>query len=331
MALSLGFVGMFDFPTFAGRVAFYALGLIPMQIVVAVTWGANPPFASGLAQPLKGIVLILVTVAASAVLSPLALAIVGEGASPPGPIPSHYVILVVPITFWLAIMFGGWPFATLAKNRVAAGLLLLVAAYLVTYGIFRIFLNYDFLRGAPVYLASAPQGLYDAVTALVFLVTMLAGMFVVVCFDLWPLTLAPALMKQPILGLVWTGVAAALAAMAVGIGVGALGTDPMVFLTRVTAPFIFGTIIVINMLQNSVYAAVTQPARGALNTLTSAVVGVALAGLYGALSPVVTGVLASGPPGYEYEIWLANALLSATFPFLIYHAAFLEFWPLGGR
>ena len=30
-----------------------------------------------------------------------------------------------------------------------------------------------------------------------------------------------------------------------------MGTDPMVFLTRVTVPFIFGSIVVLNMLQNS--------------------------------------------------------------------------------
>jgi hypothetical protein len=330
MALSLGFVGMFDFPTFAGPVAFYTLGLIPMQIVVAVLWGANPSFAAGFRQPIKGLVLILVTAAASAVLSPLALALTGEGVNPPGPIPSHYVILVVPITFWLAIMFGGWPFTSVTKNPIVAGLLLLVVAYLATYAIFRMFFSYDFLQGEPVYLASAPRGLYNALTVLVFLVTMLGAMFVVLCFDLWPLTKTPALMKQPVLGVAWTLLAAVVAGLAVTIGLGMMG-DPLVFLTRVTAPFIFGTIIVLNMLQNSLYAKHTQPVKGVLNTLTAIVVGVALANLFGALAPVVTGSLASGPPGYEYEVWLANALLSATFPFLIYHAAFLEFWPLGSR
>ena len=43
---------------------------------------------------------------------------------------------------------------------------------------------------------------------------------------------------------------------------------------------------------------------------------------------MVTGALPSGPPGYEYEIWLANALLSVTFPFLIFLAAYFGFWPL---
>ena len=35
-----------------------------------------------------------------------------------------------------------------------------------------------------------------------------------------------------------------------------------------------------------------------------------------------------GQPGYEYEIWLVNALLSVTFPFLIFYAAYFNYWPL---
>ena len=49
-----------------------------------------------------------------------------------------------------------------------------------------------------------------------------------------------------------------------------------------------------------------------------------LAHLYTALMPIVTATLASGPPGYDLEVWLANALLSVTFPFLIYYARVLR-------
>src|SRR5688572_14927882 len=108
MAIALAFVSAFDFGTFAGWVAFVMLGLIPMQIVIAVLWGANPPFASGLRQPSKAMALVLLTIAATAVISPLVISVAGEGVAPPGPIPSHYVIIVVPTTFWLAIMMGGW-------------------------------------------------------------------------------------------------------------------------------------------------------------------------------------------------------------------------------
>jgi hypothetical protein len=331
MAIALAFVSAFDFPTFAGWVAFVMLGLIPMQIVIAVLWGANPPFASGMRQPSKGVMLVLLTVVATAVISPLVLRSVGEGMTPPGPIPSHYVIIVVPTTFWLAIMMGGWPFTRLTSNPLVSGLLVLVASYVVTYAVFHVFFNYDFLKGAPVYLQSAPGGMYNGVSALVFYVTALAIMFVVLCFDLWPLTLFPAVMKQPVLGLVWTAIALGGAAVAVSIGIGSLGADPMAFLTQVTVPLIFGSIIVLNMLQNSLFARLTQPLKGLANTVAAIVIGVLLARIYVSLAPLVVGVLSTGPPGYEREIWLANSLLSVTFPLLIYHAVFLGYWPLDRR
>jgi hypothetical protein len=329
IAIALGFIALFDFASFTGSVSFFMLGLIPMQIVMVVLWAANPSFASTLKQPMKGIVLTLVAAVAAVVVMPIALRLVGEGVSPPGPIPSHYVVVVVPTAFYLAIMFGGWPFTSVLKNPLVAGLAVLVAAYAITYAAFRVFFNYDFLQGAPVYLASAPHGMYNAVVALVFDVTALAVMFLMLCFDLWPLTKFPGLMKQPALGVVWLAIACAGAALVMWVTLGVIGMDPMIVLTRVTAPVIFGAIIVLNMLQNSLFEGKAQPLKGVFNALAAIVIGVALANVYGALAPTIAGmVLPSGAPGYEYEIWLVNALLSVTFPFLVFHAACFGYWPL---
>lgn len=328
IVIALGFISLFDFPSFAGDVTFYTLCLIPMQVMAVVLWGANPPFVARMAQPAKGLALLALTAAIAAIVFPLALAAAGEGVRPPGPIPAHFVIIAVPTTFFLCIIFGGWPFTGMSKNPVVTGFLTLIAAYLVTYVVFRLFFNYDFLQGAPVYLASAPKGMFMGVMAMVFYVTILAGMFVVIHFDLWPLTTQPGIMKQPVLGVVWLVISIVLAAIAFQIGVSGMGTDPMIFLTRVTVPFIFGTIIVLNMLENSLFARRPQPVKGVMNAAAAMTIGVALALTYGWLAPVITGPLASGSPGYEYEIWLANALLSVTFPFLIFFAAYFGFWPL---
>ena len=327
VAVSLAYLALFDFATFAGPVAFFMLCLIPAQVVLVVL-APNPPFAARLAQPVKGAVLVLATVAVAIAATPLALQLAGEGISPPGPIPSHYAVIVVPTTFFLAIMFGGWPFWTMTKNGGVVAALVLITSYVVTYAIFRTFFNYDFLQGAPVHLASAPQGLFNGVTALVFYVTALAGMFLVLHFDLWPFTASPVVMKQPILGIVWLIVAVAIGALVMWVTTDRMAMDPMYVLTRITAPFIFGTIIVLNMLQNSLFAKLTQPLKGIANAVAATLIGVALGQLYGLVSPAVVGALPSGAPGYEYEIWLVNALLSVTFPFLIYYAAFLNYWPL---
>jgi hypothetical protein len=326
IALSLAYLSLFDFPTFAGWVAFVMLALIPAQVVLVVL---VPGALATLRQPARGLALVSITVAAAVTISPLAVQVVGEGVAPPGPIPTHYFVIVVPTTFFLAIAFGGWPFTLVSRHRWIVAALTLGAAYVLTYVLFRALFNYDAMRGAPVYLASAPRGLFDADWILVFYVTVLAGMFVPLHFDLWPLTRMPALMRQPVLGLVWMALATAIGA-AVMAAAGAAGMDPMFILTGVTAPFIFGTIVVLNMLQNSLFAGLAPPAlKGVSNVAAAAVIGLALAALYRGAAPLLVGPLPSGPPGYESEIWLVNALLSVTFPCLVYLAACFEFWPLG--
>jgi hypothetical protein len=328
IAIALAFISLFSVGTFLGWASFFMLGLIPMQVVAVVLWGGNPSFVSGMSQPMKGLALVLLTAVVSLVATTAVFVAVGEGVSPPGPIPSHYAVVVVPTTFWLAIMMGGWPVTSRIKNPISAGLAVVVVAYLLTFLEFRLLFNYDFMKGAPVYLASAPHGMYNAILALVFHVTALAVMFLVLCFDLWPLTSFPGIMKQPTLGVVWSLITLGGAAVAMWIGIGLLGMDPMAFFTGVTVPFIFGTIIMLNMLQNSLFATMSQPTKGLANAIGAAVVGVVLAHLYVALAPIVSGTLASGPPGYDLEVWLATALLSVTFPFLIYYAVFFGYWPL---
>ena len=126
------------------------LGLIPMQVVAVVLWGGNPGFVGALSQPMKGLVLVLLTIVVAAVATAAVYTIVGEGVSPPGPIPSHFAVVVVPTTFWLAIMMGGWPFTSIIRNPIAAGLVVVIAAYVLTYVEFRVFFNYEFMQGAPV-------------------------------------------------------------------------------------------------------------------------------------------------------------------------------------
>jgi len=330
IAVALGFISLFDFPTFAGWIAYVLLCLIPIQIVIAVTWGANPRFAAQHAQPLKGIVLIAVTLLIGAIVAVVYYISVGQGISPPTPMLAMCTIVSVIITFWAAIMWGGWPFTAWIKDSPeAAGLVMLFVCYALNYVLFRVFFNYSFMQGAPVYVpAQDPHGMFSAWYALSFYLTLLSAMFLIVNFDLWPLTNFPSVMKQPMLGLVWTVAVFVLATIAYYIGVIAIGTDPVSFMVHVPVPFVFGTIVVQNMLQGSLFANWKQPTKGVLNAITVAVVGSVLAALYRALAAIVTGTLKSGAPGYDQEVWLASALLSVTFPFLIFHAEYFKLWPL---
>ena len=330
VAIALGFISLFSFQVFAGWVAYLLISFIPMQIVIAVTWGSKlPRFAAARSQPVKGVLLVIVALAAGAIVAPVHQATVGGGIGPPPPMAAMCIILSVIVTFWAAIMWGGWPFTAIIKNPVAAGLVMLVACYLVNYLLFRFFFDYSFMQGAPVYQPGLdPHGLFHAWNALVFAITALAVMFLMLGFELWPLTKWPPLMKQPVLGLVWTALALALGGVAYSLGVKVAGMDVVAFMVRAPIPFIFGTIIVLNMMQASLFAKSAQPLKGVLNATASAVIGILLALGYGLLAPSVTGPVKSGPPGYDFEIWLASALLGVTFPFLIFFAEFFQMWPL---
>src|SRR5256885_17172266 len=85
MAVALAVVSLFSFPTFTGWVSYFLLCVIPMQIVVVVTWGANPPFAAGLGQPAKGAVLTVLTLIVGCIVAAVTHATIGGGISPPTP------------------------------------------------------------------------------------------------------------------------------------------------------------------------------------------------------------------------------------------------------
>ncbi len=329
MAVALGFVSMFSLSVFTGWVSYVLLCTIPIQIITAVTWGSSPGFAADLRQPTKGLVLTVTAIVVGVVVTAVTHATIGGRISPPTPMLTMCAIVSVVITFWAAIMWGGWPFTTLVKNPIAAGLTMLVACYVVNYALFRIFFDYGFMQGAPVYVAAQdPHGLFPAWNALVFYLSGLAAMFLILNFDLWPLTAFPGVMRQPVLGAAWTAVAIVLGGLGFYVGVIALGMDAVAFMVRVPVPFIFGSIVVLNMLQGALFAKQQQPVKGVLNVMAVVVIGQVLSRMYGALAPMVTGSVPPGPPTYDFEIWLASALLSVTFPFLIFYAEFFKFWPL---
>jgi hypothetical protein len=298
--------------------------------VISVTWGGkHPAFAAARPQPAKGILLTVLALAVGAVVAVVHFFTVGGGVNPPPPMLAMCIIATVIITFWLAIIWGGWPFTTLIKNPVAAGFTMLVACYLINYLLFRLLFNYGFMRGAPVYVSSLdPHGLFNAWSVLVFYITVIAVMFLSLNFDLWPFTKFPALMRQPLLGLVWTITSLVIGGLTFYIGVHLMKMDVVSFMVRVPIPFVFGTIIVLNMMHGSIFGKLAQPLKGLLNAIASAAIGTVLALLYGALAPLVTGKVNPGPPSYDFEIWLASALLAVTFPFLICYAEFFKMWPL---
>ena len=161
--------------------------------------------------------------------------------------------------------------------------------------------------------------------------TCLSVMFLLAHLDLSPLSRFPPLMRQPALGLVWTAIALVIGGGLFSVGTSGLGIEAPVFLVRVPIPFIFGSVVLLNMLQGSMFDRFAQPLKGLLSATTAVIVGNLLAVGYTLLMPTLTGPLASGPPSNDAEVWLANALLAVTFPFLAFHVDLFQRWPLGAR
>src|SRR6516165_8216108 len=186
IAISLGFIALFDFPTFSGWVTYLLICLIPMEIVIGVTWGCKfPVFAANQKQPVKGILLALILPVAGLVFGTIYYFTAGGGISPPTPMLAMCTIVSVIVTFWMAIMWGGWPFTAFIKNTLLAGVALVTACYAVNYILFRALFNYEFMRGAPVYVASLdPHGIFNAWSVLVFQMAALGIMFLMLHFDL---------------------------------------------------------------------------------------------------------------------------------------------------
>lgn len=329
IVLSLLFITPLPWAFFGGWVSFATMCAIPFAIVVGAFWhGEEPRALARLGQPLRGLAYLVAAAVVATVVALLLWSTVGGRVGPPLPMLAQATILSVVTSFFLTIVWGGWPFS-LIRNRLVAGIILLVGTYVVAAALFELLFNYDFLKGAPIYRAALdPQGLFGAWDAIVVAVTALAVMFLVLHFDLWPFSTSRTLMKQPVLGIVWTLVCLVVAVPLYLLGTRVLGMTPPAFLVGVPIPFIFGSVILLNALQGSAFARLAQPAKGAASAVTAAVVGVLLAQVYRLLMPVVTGALPAGPATFDAELWLANALLAVTFPFLAFHGDFFQLWPL---
>ncbi|MHB9861165.1 hypothetical protein [Streptomyces sp. YIM S03343] len=328
MAASLIFISLFDWPTFSGWVSYYLMCTVPISMVIGVIWqGEQPAFIAAQRQPLRGLLFLLLALAVGAVVAAVHFVALG-GVSPPSPMLLQRIVASVVVVFLMTIMWGGWPFV-LIRNPLAAGFGLLIGCYLLNYVLFQVFFNYEFMKGSSLYHAGQdPHGLFSASSAVSFYVTVGTIMFLTLHFDLWPLTRVPSLMKQPVLGLVWFTIALVLGAGVFTLGTQVLDMAGPQYDTKVTIPFIFGSIIVLNICGGSLFPPMTQPLKGLCSALTATVTGTVLSLLYGLLAPVVTGHLQAGPPAFDFEVWLSTALLAVTFPFLTFHADFFSMWPL---
>ncbi|MFT4110542.1 hypothetical protein [Propionicimonas sp.] len=328
VVVSLLTIAPWSYTALGGAVANVTMCSIPFTVVVGSFWrGREPRPLAALAQPWRGLGLLLIA-AVVAVLSYALLSMTVGGGRGDTPFLAFGIILSVVVCFWLDVVWGGWPFS-LVRSRLAGGIGLIASAYVVT-GLLLRALDFSAFAGQPFYPGMDPSGPVPAWDGLVGGVTCLAVIFLFLHLDLWPLSRFPRLIRQPVLGSIWTVLVLGVGSGAYLLGTRVLGMTPDTFMVTVPVPFMFGTVVVLTMLEGSLTARLGGVPRGLASAGIAALVGTALAQLFLLLQPVLTpDVPAPAASGrLEVHLWLGSALLAVTFPVMAMYHDLFQLWPL---
>jgi len=199
--IAFGITTWFKSETFIPWAGELVMCLIPTAIIMGMVWQGNyPPPAVSLAQPLKSTYLLFLNMLVGALVAGYSIKTVGAIVTPPTPPLIFFTIMTVIMTFWCVVVWRCWPAAGIKDNHPAfVGFGTLIVSYAVAYILWKIFFNFDFMKGAPFYDAVAlPSGAFFAFWSLGFFLTCLAVILAWVELDFWPLSSIPA--KVPAFG-----------------------------------------------------------------------------------------------------------------------------------
>lgn len=309
------------------------VALVPAQIVVSQFWrGQYPIRIASLRQPFSGLTYLGLTITAGYLVAWASWSTVGGGISPPTPFTNMFLILSVSVTLWLVIVFQAWPLSMLSKHAGIVGTLLWLAAYAITYGLFRTLFNFGFLKDSPAYFSQLdPAGVFMAWIPLVFSIASAMVLLSLVLFDFWPLSLLikriPLFGKQPLFSVTALTLIAILTSTTWIFFIDWLQMDLVVFLVRVCVSVIFGQFILLVMLEGVPWITLAQPWRGCFLAGAATLLGMLVYPLYRSVASHFFD-MPSGQPTYVLELWIASAMLAITFPLMVLFAGYFKFWPL---
>ncbi|HEY3278568.1 MAG TPA: hypothetical protein VGJ94_18265 [Syntrophorhabdaceae bacterium] len=333
--IAFGIIVWFKTDTFLTWAGYLAMTLIPSSIIIGMVWQTNyPPPADKLEQPLKGLYLLLINFLMGALVAAWSLKTVGGFVQPPTPFLVFFTIMTVIMTFWCVVVWQCWPAAGIKGNHPAfVGFGTLVVSYAVAWILFKALFNFGFAKGAPFYSpALDPGGAFNAWSSLAFFLTALAVILAWVELDFWPLSSipakAPAFGRQPLWGIMVSVLVIVIALIVQSIFVNGLGMDVVVYAVKVPICIIFGEFIMLLLMQTAPVQTVKQPGKGVVLIILSIVLSVLMYYLYSWFSFLTAGSLPSGAPGYVFELWVATALLSFTFPVIATYTGAFNYWPL---
>ena len=332
MAISLIIISLFSADMFDGWVTYFVATCVPVEVVMALVLQTQyPAFLKDMAQPMKGIALLVITLVIAAIISvavyyTAAKAITVSGTMQPTPMTIIYLIFAVLITFWFVVVWGNWPVTAITKSQFAIGLSVLLVTYLIGYLLFYLLFDFGLLKGAPVYAEQLdPMGKFNFVEVLSFSITTVTLIFVLILFDFWPITAVPAFRTQPMMGLATTIFVFIVAGIIWWVGVYKLNFAPDKFQAYGSIGLLFGCLVPIVMFEGQLFAGLKQPLTGLARLVVAAICGWLLPQFYLWIQPMVTKDPAN------LENWLASALLAMTFPMMVVVAQYFNFWPFRGN
>lgn len=308
-------------------VGFVSICAIPAELcLVGLLAAPETPF-SKLSHPRRGGLALIFAVIAGAVVYSMVLFAFGVPATGVRFDAMIFVIFSVVITVWWLMVFGQWPLARLGTVRATG--LLFVLCYPLTLLLFLPLFDFTGMVEVPARLPEATTaGFFPVWPAIVYAITTLGVVFALSGFARVPFRSGR---HQPLAGVETALMVLLVSGVLMGAVVGLLGVPPVTFMLRGPIAFMFGFFLLRDYVPEAVWAGLPPARRGLMMGGAGLLLGtVLLAGLEVFQHAVAPG-LSTGAPGFERELWLANALLSVAFPLMLVYRYFFSLWPVAGR
>ena len=340
VAFALTLTSLFSVAVFNGLYTALSVTIVVFLVMVGLGWKVQYPPTDGLAQPWKGLLLVIFAVLMGVLAGFGVVNFLAKGIAQP--FINTYVIITVISTFFLVIAFGVWPY-----NKLSAGLagwLTIITAFVLTWFILKLF-NFSMLsfpsgtnpssiapvafyaKGGPLaaFAGLAPHRPIPWESALAGYFWALVWLFAFANVGMWPFCKAPGLMSEPVLGIILTVFSLLLGVLATYIAVNFLSIEPLNFLL-IGVCWLFGILVIMILFQMWPGRALPQPLWGVVNLALAAGIGVAGFFAYRAFALWHFGAAANK---YPIDIFtLAGMMLAVTFPAMAVYADFFDFWPL---
>jgi hypothetical protein len=251
--------------------------MVPILGIMAMAWGGQYPPTGGLHQVWRGLALTFLMFILGTLAYLGMLYFRADGV--PQPFAMISLVLTILVVFWLVIEWDTWPWHKMSMP--VRGFFTLLTGYLIGWGLTCLF-NFDFLSyptgvkpspigAVPFYAEGGPYAAFGALApsgpvaweaAIAYSFWFIVFMFTfVILLGMWPFSRHPALMKQPLKGVVMTATSGICAYIAYIIGVGVMNTEPIRFFL-IGICYIFGVLMILLMFQLWPGRAVKGPGGG---------------------------------------------------------------------